>query len=182
MSSKNSCFERIVQENIGNLYSSKFYSSKTGKNYRIQTEFTDSVSSLCVESKENEIYHQDGILYDIYTEEKSLKMITVIRDENYEIIGAGLLANNTDYGFLTIDDMNYFGVYHIYISEEHRGASLSKYLIRDSLKILEEKFMNFSEDPPMIAIQKHVHMMYRNISDTIIIPYNWADMDFNYQE
>lgn len=184
MSFINTCFKRIIDENIGVRYSHNYYSNRSKKNYRIQTEFTDSISSFGIEAKGNEIYHQDGVLYDIYTEEKSLKMITVVRDENYDVIAAGVLVSNTDYGTLPIDDGNYFGIYHVYVSEDHRGIALSKELIKEAFRILEDKYRLFSEDPPMVAIQKHVHHLYRNDidGDTIIIPYNWIDMDLNYPE
>lgn len=184
MAFKNTCFKRIVDENIGIRYSHNYYSNKSKKQYRIQTEFTDSISSFAIEAKSNDIYHQDGVLYDIYTEEKSLKMITVLRDENFDVIGAGVLVSDTDYGTLPIDDGNYFGIYHIYLSEDHRGLSLSNEIVKSALTLLEEKYISFSEDPPMVAIQKHVHQLYRSKydGDTIIIPYEWIDMDLNYPE
>ena len=169
MEYQNNCLKRLVRDYSSSLFC--FDYDHLDEDIIIEVEFFQGASENSIESKLQEIYQEDGLLYDIISEDKSYKMMATFKSKTEDIYGIALIVNDTNHGF--IPDLDYFGVYHQFVREDRRMEGISKVIfdaITSILKYLKVPKVDF-------LMQDHVASKYKD-SRYDIKSFIWEDLHF----
>lgn len=183
---QNSGLQSLVNDNSSRLFLFEVNNSLYGKSeYErlrfeqklvIEVEFFKGCSDNSIEAKEQEMYMEEGLLYDILTEDQSYKMMATLKTYNEEIIGICCLVANTKYGKIS-NKKEYLGIYHQYVNPLFRNNGFSK-LLFDSFSDVLVKYIPKSA----ILMQDHVSERYQYNENVKVDKFTWQDLEIEYQE
>lgn len=142
----------------------------------VEVEFFKGCSDNSIEAKEQEMYMEEGLLYDILTEDQSYKMMATLKTYNEEILGICCLVANTKYGRISNKE-ECLGIYHQYVNPLFRNNGFSK-LLFDSFSCVLSKYIPKS----VILMQDHVFDRYQYNENVKVDCFSWQDLVIEYQE
>lgn len=89
----------------------------------LEIECFKGKTSNSLDVLDQEVYHENGLIYSILSEDTSHKMMATFKTKQDLILGVTVITRDTKYGYL---DLDHLGICHQYVLEAFRSKGIAK--------------------------------------------------------